>query len=157
MDAMEIVRRLTHLFYLFRKENATSFEEHPRIRHKDIMMLDAILSINKGELVKMSDISTYLQVTPAAVSQFIKGYEKKGWVERVVLDSDRRSVYIKVSDEARNVMKGCEKHMTESLYEFIEALGEEDAENFLRIMEKAVAFSKQKKEEKEKKEKGDSK
>lgn len=156
MDEMEIVRRLTHLFYMFRKENATSFDDHPRIRHKDIMMLDAILSINSGDLVKMSDISSYLQVTPAAVSQFIKGYEKKGWVERVVLETDRRSVYIKVSDEAKLVMKSCERHMTESLYEFIEALGEEDAEAFLRIMEKAVAFSKEKRERK-KKEKGDSK
>lgn len=156
MDEMEIVRRLTHLFYMFRKENATSFDDHPRIRHKDIMMLDAILSINSGDLVKMSDISSYLQVTPAAVSQFIKGYEKKGWVERVVLENDRRSVYIKVSDEAKLVMKSCERHMTESLYEFIEALGEEDAEAFLRIMEKAVAFSKEKRERK-KKEKGDSK
>lgn len=156
MDEMEIVRRLTHLFYMFRKENASSFDDHPRIRHKDIMMLDAILSINSGELVKMSDISSYLQVTPAAVSQFIKGYEKKGWVERVVLETDRRSVYIKVSDEARHVMKSCEKHMTESLYQFIEALGEEDAEAFLRIMEKAVAFSKEKREQ-IKKEKGDSK
>lgn len=156
MDEMEIVRRLTHLFYMFRKENASSFDDHPRIRHKDIMMLDAILSINSGDLVKMSDISSYLQVTPAAVSQFIKGYEKKGWVERVVLETDRRSVYIKVSDEARQVMKSCEKHMTESLYQFIEALGEEDAEAFLRIMEKAVAFSKEKRK-KIKKEKGDSK
>ena len=75
---------------------------------------------------------------------------KNGWVERVVLENDRRSVYIKVSDQAKEVMKGCEKHMTESLYEFIEALGEEDAENFLRIMEKAVEFSKQKKETKKK-------
>ena len=154
MDEMEIVRRLTHLFYMFRKENASSFDDHPRIRHKDIMMLDAILSINSGDLVKMSDISSYLQVTPAAVSQFIKGYEKKGWVERVVLETDRRSVYIKVSDEARQVMKSCEKHMTESLYQFIEALGEEDAEAFLRIMEKAVAFSKEKRK-KIKHEKGD--
>ncbi|WP_416327497.1 MarR family winged helix-turn-helix transcriptional regulator [[Eubacterium] hominis] len=150
MDEMEVVRRLTHLFYAFRKENATGLNNHPRIRHKDIMMLDAILSINDGDLVKMSDISTYLQVTPAAVSQFIKGYEKKGWVERIVLENDRRSVYIKVSDQAKEVMQTCEKHMTKSLYEFIEALGEEDAENFLRIMEKAVEFSKRKRENREK-------
>lgn len=154
MDAIEIVRRLTHLFYVFRKENLASFDNHPRIRHKDIMLLDAILSINDGQPVKMSDISAFMQVTPAAVSQFMKGYEKKGWVERIVLENDRRSVYIKVSDEAKSVMKSCEHHMTESLYEFIEALGEEDAEAFLRIMEKAVEVSKKKNERKKK---GDSK
>lgn len=150
MDEMEIVRRLTHLFYMFRKENLTRFDDHPRIRHKDIHMLDAIISINGGDLVKMSDISAYLQVTPAAVSQFIKGYEKRGWVERIVLESDRRSVYVKVSDAGKHVMESCERHMTDSLIAFIEALGEEDAEAFLRIMEKAVAFSKSKRERKEK-------
>lgn len=150
MDEMEIVRRLTHLFYMFRRENGNQFDQQPKIRHRDFMMLDAILSIKKGDLVKMSDISTYLQVTPAAVSQVIKNYEKKGWVDRVVLDDDRRSVYIKVSDEARDTIRACQKDVTDLLYEFIKSLGEEDAEAFVRIMEKAIEFSVERKQAKEK-------
>ena len=148
MDEMEVVRRLTHLFYMFRKENDHGFDNHPKIRHRDFMMLDAILAIKQGDLVKMSDISTYLQVTPAAVSQFIKKYEKKGWVERVVLEADRRSVYIKVSDEAKAAIKACERDVTDTLCAFIRDLGEEDAEAFVRIMEKAYEFSTKRKKEK---------
>ena len=55
MDEMEVVRRLTHLFYAFRKENAAGLDDHPRIRHKDIMMLDAILSINKFTFERLED------------------------------------------------------------------------------------------------------
>lgn len=151
MDEMEYVRKITKLFYLFRKDNAIGFgQEHPKIRHRDFMMLDAILSIKQGDLVKMSDISAYLQVTPAAVSQFIKNYEHKGWVERVVLNDDRRSVYIKVSQEARQVIDSCQREVTDTLYAFIKSLGEEDAEAFVRILEKAYEFSAERKKTKEK-------
>lgn len=154
MDEMDIVRKVTHLFYVYRKENMLKSEEHPRMRHRDIMMLDAIMKLNDGDLVKMSEISGYFQITPAAVSQLIKGFEKKQWVERIVLENDRRSVYIKVSDSAKQLISGCERHMRDTLLGFIEELGEEDAEAFVRILEKGVEYSKRHREEMLKK-KGD--
>lgn len=153
MDEMDIVRKITHLFYLYRKENLLSNDEHPKMKHREIMMLDAITKLNGGDLVKMSDLSTYFQITPAAVSQLIKSFEKKHWIERIVLDNDRRSVYIKVSDEAKTVLRGCEKALTESLLEFIETLGEDDAQALVRILEKSIVFTKRHK--KRQNEKGD--
>lgn len=146
MDEMDIVRKVTHLFYLFRKENMFHNGEHPGMKHREIMMLDAIMKLNDKDLVKMSDLSAYFQITPAAVSQLIKNFEKKNWIERIVLDNDRRSVYIKVSDEAKQMMQSCEKHMTDSLLEFIEALGEDDAQAFVRILEAGIEFSKRHKD-----------
>ena len=109
------------------------------------MMLDAI--IQNGNMVKMSEISSYFHITPAAVSQMIRSFEKKGWVERVILDNDRRSVYIKVSDAGSRMIEQNEKHVTEKLVEFIEMLGEEDAEALIRILEKARIHAKKMKEE----------
>lgn len=145
MIEMEIVRKITHLFYLFRNEHSFKLDDknQPIIKHRDVMMLDAILKINDGDLVKMNDLSCYFQVTPAAISQMMKQFEKKGWIERIVLDSDRRSVYIKVNDDAKQMINGCEKRINETLIAFIETLGKEDSEAFVRILEKAVAFSKE--------------
>ena len=137
MDEMDIVRRVTHLFYLFRRDNILKKEQHPKLRHRDIMVLDAITKLNDGDLVKMSELSTYFQVTPAAISQIIKQFEKKGWVERIVLEQDRRSVYIRVSEEAKTLLKNCESFMTQRLVSFIETLGEED-EMCIRDREYAV-------------------
>ena len=81
MDEMDIVRKITHLVYTHRRDAAFTGQKQPNVKHRDIMMLDAIIKM--GDLVKMSDISAYFQITPAAVSQCIKNFEKKGWVEPV--------------------------------------------------------------------------
>ena len=151
MDEMDIVRKVTHLVYMFRKNNFWEQKDRPQMKHRDIMMLDAIMRLNDGDLVKMSELSDYFQITPAAISQIIKQFEKKGWVERVVLDTDRRSVYIQVSDIGKQMMKSCEVFITKNLVKFIEELGEEDAHAFVRILEKGLAFSLKIREEGEQK------
>lgn len=143
MTDIEKARKLSQLFYVFRKDNT---KKQPcadeNMNHRDIMMLNAAISMRKDGLVKMSDISDHFHISPAAISQAIRTFEKKGWVERVVLENDRRSVYIKVSDEAKQMMKHVEDQMNDHLTDFLEYLGEEDSIALLRIMEKAVAYGK---------------
>lgn len=55
MDEMDIVRKVTHLFYMFRRDSLLKKEDHPKMKHRDIMVLDAIMKLNDGNLVKMSD------------------------------------------------------------------------------------------------------
>lgn len=151
MDEMDIVRKVTHLVYMFRKNSLLKQEDRPKMKHRDIMVMDAIMKLNQGDLVKMSELSDYFQLTPAAISQIIKQFEKRGWIERILLDSDRRSVYIQVSEQGKRVVKDCEALMTKRLVTFIEELGEEDANAFVRILEKGLAFSQRVKEEGEQK------
>lgn len=157
MNEMEIVRKIMRMFYLFRQENGMLMEhKEPLMSHRDIMMLDAIMKINpNGEPVKMNEISQYFNITPAAVSQGIKAFEKKGWVERIRLEDDRRSVYITVTKEARDHMKACAERMSENLAAFISLLGEEDAQALVRILEKGILFTKAHHNCSHKKEKGD--
>ncbi|MGX8834554.1 MarR family winged helix-turn-helix transcriptional regulator [Amedibacillus sp. YH-ame6] len=147
MDEMEIVRRLYHMFYMMRRESVrfSAFEEHHGIRNRDLMILDYI--VQGGNLMKMSDISTYFNVTPAAVSQMMRSLEKNQWIERVIPENDRRSVYIKVSDTGMEVIGKNEEHVTEKLVEFIEILGEEDSQALIRILEKCREHFKQMKKE----------
>ena len=152
MDEMDIVRKITHLVYTHRRDAAFTGQKQPNVKHRDIMMLDAIIKM--GDLVKMSDISAYFQITPAAVSQCIKNFEKTGWVERTVLESDRRSVYVRVSDEAKQMVQEMEEHMKQQLIAFIAELGEDDAEAFVRILEKGFTFFKCERKKEEGKETG---
>ena len=48
----------------------------------------------------MNQIKDHFHVSPAAVSQGIRSFEQQGWVERVILESDRRSVYIRIQKKA---------------------------------------------------------
>lgn len=141
MNEMDIARKITQLLYKFRRLGDLASEDKHDMKHRDIMMLTAIMYYKKsGELMKMSEISTAFQITPAAVSQCIKSFEKNDWIERIVLENDRRSVYIKVTPSAKEMIQRNEKDMTKRLVRFIEELGEDDAQALLRIMEKAADY-----------------
>lgn len=142
MNEMDIARQITQLLYKFKRSGGllASNRTH-EMKHRDIMMLDAIMHFNQsGDLMKMSEISHAFTITPAAVSQCIKIYERNGWIERVILENDRRSVYIKVTPSAKEMIRRNEKHMTKQLVGFIEELGNDDAQALLRIMEKASVY-----------------
>ena len=93
-----------------------------------------------GTPVKMSDLSAFFRVTPAAVSQTIRAFERKEWVERVRPEHDRRTVYIRVSEKARAHMQECMDQMQSNLQSFVAQLGEEDAAAMVRILKKAIDF-----------------
>lgn len=145
---MDIVRRLTQLFYMFRHDSLR-VKEDLEMNSRDFMMLDMIKKFQEDSgMVKMNEISTYFHVTPAAISQIIRSFENKGWVKRVLLENDRRSVYIKVSDSAIQEIKEREALMLSKLLSFIETLGKEDSEAMVRILEKAININKERNESK---------
>lgn len=138
----KIIQEIFHLLYLFQKENGMLLNPQPKdLSHRDLMILDAILRMHPdGSPVKMSDISAYFQITPAAVSQGIRSFERKGLVERIRPCHDRRSVYVQVSEKAKEQMRQSAAAMRKNLQAFIQLLGEEDAQALIRILEKTLAF-----------------
>lgn len=145
MDEKEAAQRLFHLFHTFRQEHMPRGKKKTEMDQRDIMMLRGIMETNQGQAVKMSQLSEFFNVTPAAISQGIRNFENKGWVERVVFDDDRRSVYVKVTEKAKRLIKNCEHHDTEIVVDFLAYLGEEDYVALIRIMEKAITYMKDKK------------
>ena len=88
----------------------------------------------------MSDVSHIFHITPAAVTQMVREYERKGWIERVVLASDRRSVYLQLTDQASKLLKQNEAELLAGIVDFIHYLGDEDSDALLRILDKAKAY-----------------
>lgn len=149
MDEMEIVRKITHLIYAYRHDAHCNLLDKRKVPRRDIMVLDAIIKM--GNQVKMSEISSYFHITPAAVSQEIKHLENKGWVTRKISENDKRNVYVCVCEDAKKMLQKEQMKMKTRLIEFIEEIGEEDAQAFIRILEKGLTFyQRKKKEDKEK-------
>lgn len=140
MDEMEIVRRIYQIFYTMRKDGMKMFDENHvhEMSSRDMMILDVLAQ--SGDMLKMSELSQHFNITPPAISQIIRSLEEKHWIERVVRKEDRRSVYIKLSIEGSQVMKQCEKRMIDKLTDFIDYLGEDDAQTMLRILEKSKNY-----------------
>lgn len=143
MTDIEKAKELTHLFYVLSKQRNRICHHEKHMKTRDIMalgMVQSMIAKHADGLVKMSEISEKFHVTPAAVSQMVREYEKKGWLERVVLDSDRRSVYLKVSEEAISLIHRNEEEAMKSITDFIRYLGDEDSDALLRILKKANAY-----------------
>ena len=69
-------------------------KDGPRI--KDVMLFKTIYKAENHQIT-MSELANILGVSAAAVSQMIAGFEKKGLLKRVHSNTDRRTVYIKLS------------------------------------------------------------
>lgn len=143
MTDIEKAKELTHLFYVLSKQHNRTFHHEQHMKRRDIMalgMVQSMIAKQEDGLVKMSEISEMFRVTPAAVSQMVREYEKKGWLERVVLDSDRRSVYLKVTKEAIALIHKNEEEAMQSITDFVRYLGDEDSDALLRILKKANEY-----------------
>lgn len=64
-----------------------------------VTQLGIINILGKSQMVKLSDLSEELKITPAAVSLIVNRLESQGLIERVRSETDKRVVYAKLSDE----------------------------------------------------------
>lgn len=143
MSDFEKAKRLEHLFFIMRRDHMPSEHVPQEFRLRDMMVLDMIQQATAHQpegLVKMSDLSMYFHITPAATSQMVREYERKGWIERVISDRDRRNVYLKVTERAVELLKQNEERLMQGMVDFIHYLGEEDSDALIRILEKAKAY-----------------
>ena len=145
MDAKKLAYELREMIYLFGKNSALRPPCEPKIRHHDMMILTAIAKLDKASgAVKMSDLSNYFNISAPAISQTIRRFEKLGYIERIQLEKDRRSVYIRVRPDVLAMMEEVESVVNENLMDLIMYLGEDDAKDLIRIMKKASTFRKEK-------------
>ena len=76
--------------------------------------------------ITMSELANILGVSPAAVSQMIAGFEKKGLLQRAHSNTDRRTVYIQIVPEAIDMFqKRMDSHMA-NVYSYLDYLGPSD-------------------------------
>lgn len=141
MDTRELAIELREMIYLFGKNKVLKPSPVTCIKHHDMMFLTAIARLEEQQgMVKMSDISKFFKISPPATSQTIRKFEALGYVERVQLDGDRRSVYIRLTEKVKRMMNDAEAQLNENLNRLINYLGEEDAQELIRIMRKASHF-----------------
>ena len=76
-------------------------------------------------------------------NEIAKAVEKKGYIQRISLEGDRRKVNIVLTDIGWDAVKGRRERMLKGVVAYLERLGEEDTENLLRILEKTRTIMKE--------------
>ena len=103
----------------------------------------AFLAINQGpeqRLFSSSELSNLLSITPAAVTHMINPLESAGLVERVHDEKDRRLVLIRLTKRGETMADQLIEHFKTNLAGFISYLGQEDAQDFIRLMQKLLSY-----------------
>lgn len=104
----------------------------------------AIMAVSRlegeGRKVRPGDIAKCGQATPSAVSQTLKSLEEKGLITRQRDKGDSRAVTVHLTKEGRAFSaRGRELH-EQMIDGVLTYLGSEDAEHFVRIMERLADF-----------------
>lgn len=87
------------------------------------------------------ELSAAMEISTARVATLLNSMERKGWVERLPDPQDRRKIRVRLT-EAGEAVAAREKHRIHAYTEKVLAeLGEADAREFLRILDRLIDIS----------------
>lgn len=140
MNEQEIAQKMMRLAYDVRQRSDPRGRKKQTMNSRDMMILHGMIHMNPEGMIKMSQIKDYFHVSPAAVSQGIRSFEQQGWVDRIIQDNDRRSVYIRVTEKGRALMQQREQEFCDQMTAYFRYLGEEDSLALIRILERTIEY-----------------
>ena len=104
----------------------------------------AIMAVSRlegeGRKVRPGDIAKCGQATPSAVSQTLKSLEEKGLITRQRDKGDSRAVTVHLTKDGCAFSARARELHEQMIDEVLTYLGSEDAEHFVRIMERLADF-----------------
>ena len=93
-----------------------------------------------GDAVRPGMLAACSHATPGAVSQTLKSLEEKGLIVRRRGEGDSRSVTISLTNAGREFEKEGRRLHDERFMHMLEFLGEDDAREFVRIVNRMLEF-----------------
>jgi DNA-binding MarR family transcriptional regulator len=133
----EIVKKFTTAM---KRLKSNKFNYNLGMPHSEFMIMQVIHCQTKdnqsSEALTLTELSEIVQISKAAVSQIISALEEKGFIERSTPKKDRRIVYVKLTEEGEKTFEASMVIATKRLSFILEKLGQEDAETFIRLLDK---------------------
>lgn len=136
MDEKAILaRELADAFTQFKKLqwHNNAFKQ---IKKSEFMLLKTMMDSMgpEGRGVKPSELSSKLEVTPAAVTHMINALEKKQYVERLSDPKDRRVVFVRPTEKSIGIINGMREDFLNNFKDLAISLGEKDSRELIRLL-----------------------
>ena len=141
-EVLDLLFDLTYTITNYVRNNRHC-KDGPRL--KDVMLFKTIYKA-KNHQITMSELASILGVSPAAVSQMIAGFEKKGLLQRVHSNTDRRTVYIQIVPEAIEMFQERMDVHVKNVYDYLDYLGSDDCAHLRDILVKTTKYMEDHKE-----------
>ena len=109
----------------------------PGLSQGEFFMLKAISELkDRDGNIKMSSITTKLNISNPAVSQMISGLEEKELVKRTVCKSDRRVVFVNLTNHGEDILAHAACMFDGIMDTVVAKLGKEDSEQLITLINK---------------------
>jgi len=95
---------------------------------------------HQDEALTAGEISRLLSMTTSRIAAVLGSLEKKGMIVRSVDELDKRRIQVTLTQDGLNVCKEKKECAISNMSGLLEALGEEDAVEFVRLMKKVYAL-----------------
>lgn len=84
------------------------------------------------------EIAGQMRTTTAHVAKMLRSLDERGIVSRTLDETDRRRILVSLTDKGKEVAKSYAEEVTGMLEKLLMTLGEQDAEDYVRITKKVV-------------------
>lgn len=120
-------------------------EKNLRDQNVDLSMTEVHIleAIEKSDSNMMSAIAKRLMVTQGTLSVSTAKLVKKGYINRVKDEKDKRIVRLTLSEKANDVLKIHEKFHTEMIDKVVDELEVDKDEKLMKSLENVLAFFKE--------------
>lgn len=112
-------------------------DSHAKINMSELVLMSAISDNSYGsdDNVRMTDVSRFLSVSKAAVSQMLRSLENKGYITREVDRNNRRNVIVTLTPAGREVLEEQYGEFSRLLEMVVDRLGEDETREMIRIVD----------------------
>lgn len=144
---------LVHSIFQFKKLISSGLgmdvaENKSCINMSELILMNAIVNntMDSENNVGLSDIRRYLSISKGAVSQILGSLEKKGYINRDIDRNNRRNIIVTLTQEGRQVLECQYNDFCVRLENIVGRLGEDDAKQMIRILNRLIVISSELKE-----------
>ena len=124
-------------------KNKPDAHKHGKLKGSEIYTLVTILQLIKRrgqDGIKVTDISTELEVAPPTASQTIHALEKKGFVKREHSSIDRRTVLVSATKKGMDLAINMRNEIQKKIADLTDHLGIEDTLKLSELLLKAYEY-----------------
>ncbi len=135
--AQELARTIARF-----KRLSWQHKSHQVLRQSEFLLLATLKESLKEDPagIRVSDLSSRLQITRAGVTQMVNSLETRGYLERLSDAADRRVVRVKPTEKGDHVIKAMHLEFLETLQELVCYLGEEESKELIQLLSKTFHF-----------------
>ena len=131
---------MLQIFNMVMKTEETALKETASSHNISVSEMHTLVAVGRGEPKTMSTVAGELLINVSTLSIAINKLEKKGYVERIRTESDRRVVRIALTSKGRKALEQHEKFYFDLFEEACRDMDDQEKKIFIQSLENMSQF-----------------